>query len=358
MKCVNWEVGSTWYSDIASLPEVVHNRSIEAEGVSFVSSGRSSIGAILDRIETNSVAFVPAFTCHSVLQPFVERGYQIYAYPVNPDLSVDWPALVDMVKEYQPKVIVLHGYFGFNTLNDSANLLDELRHNDIIIIEDQTQTMFSKFQPVKSDFKVGSIRKWVPIPDGAFVLGLELEGLKEDTEFSGIMKRALDLKRDYIFRGMGDKAEIMSLFSCAKKVLASRNKVYAMSAASKKYLEDNNWTRFINARRENYEYLAGQLQDISQLEVIRTHLNDDEVPFMLPLYITSGRAEFQSFMAQHNVYPTIIWTCPEAFANTVPVRSAYIYDNILCFYIDQRYNLDDMKRVAEIVKIYFQQLYD
>lgn len=358
MNAKNWEVGSTWFANPDQDLKTSTDLSEHPDNVVFLSSCRSAISAVIDKVGANGVAFVPAFTCHSVVEPFVKKGYKVYAYPVNKDLTIDWSGLNAMVSEYKPDIILIHSYFGLNNTADSNKYLPALRNSGVTIIDDQTQTMFSAFEHIDADYSVGSIRKWLEIADGAFVSNVALQDISEDKEYSDTMQKALALKGNYIYKGEGRKEDFMPLFSQARQILDSRNKAYKMSEYSKAVLSTVDWKNFKKIRRDNYNYLADRLAKHPEIKVITQKAADDEVPFMLPVYIEQNRSEFQSYMAKHNVYPTIIWTRPENLTDNYQAKSDYIYNNILCFYIDQRYDLTDMQRVADIVDSYFDQRYE
>ena len=61
----------------------------------------------------------------------------------------------------------------------------------------------------------------------------------------------------------------------------------------------------------------------------------------------------QQFLAQHHIYATVIWACPKEFENKINDEARYIYDHILCFHIDQRYNTEDMEYIVEVLRKYY-----
>jgi len=296
---------------------------------------------------------VPAFTCHSVIVPFKHLGIEVNPYPVKTDFSIDWDELLDLADKCSPDAILIHGYFGFDTTTDWYKPIRFLSEKGITIIEDLTQTMFSSYGFVASHFKVGSIRKWMPVPDGAFLKGLKIQNLTEDKELADAKWNAMIAKGEYIFIGMGIKSEFMPKFSEAEALLDSRAQTYAMSKLTYALIGRTNFDEMKSIRQTNYAQLVACLQKHPEIKIIRPQLNEKEVPFLLPVYIEKSRTEFQKFMAAHNVFPTIIWKCPEEFNGRINQDAEYIYDHILCFHIDQRYDASDMKMVGDIVSLYF-----
>ena len=79
---------------------------------------------------------------------------------------------------------------------------------------------------------------------------------------------------------------------------------------------------------------------------------------MIPVFVKERRKEFQSFLAKNDIYATIIWTCPEELQNKLTDVGRYIYDHILCIHCDQRYNLEDMERIYNVIKLFNDNLYE
>ncbi|MCM1142818.1 MAG: hypothetical protein NC453_29980 [Muribaculum sp.] len=356
MNCKNWEVGSTWYVR-PTMP--IYDESIDKQidaqcrGTTFLSTCRSAIREILTTDRDVKRAFVPAFTCHSVIAPFNAMGIEVIPYPLKKDLSIDWNGLLDLAEKFSPEVILIHGYFGFNTTEGWYNPIGVLSRKSITVIEDLTQTMFSNYGFIASHFKVGSIRKWLPVPDGAFLKGLKIQNLTEDKELSDTKWEALLAKGEYIFAGKGEKSEFMPKFPEAESLLDSRNQAHSMSKLTYALIGRTDFDNLKSIRQSNYAHLVERLATHPQIKIIRPHLDDSEVPFLLPVYIEQNRSAFQKFMAEHNVFPTIIWKCPEELSGRINQDTNYIYDNILCFHVDQRYDATDMERVGDIVDLYF-----
>lgn len=60
-------------------------------------------------------------------------------------------------------------------MEEDEDAIEFLRERKVVIIEDLTHGMFSSFKRLNADFFIGSLRKWLPIPDGAFIKGVDLD---------------------------------------------------------------------------------------------------------------------------------------------------------------------------------------
>lgn len=357
MNAVNWEVGSNWYADnfMNETESCNHlHKLIVDDNFTLLSTCRSAISIILRKVGCSGRALVPSFTCHTVVSPFINAGYEVRGYPIKENLEIDIDGLSKLVDCFCPDVILIHGYFGFDTVGNAVEYLAWCKTQGIVIVEDKTQTMFSSFRRPDSDFIVGSIRKWLPVPDGAFLSGLKIRGLKEDLNLAEAKIKAMRSKHNYIFHGNGSKDEFMALFSKAEQMLDLQAEPHAISKFTMSAINDLETCSFVTCRKNNYNHLAHRLLPNQELSIIFQEASEGDVPFLLPIYMNDGRKDFQTYMALHNVYPTIIWTCPAQLEKTIDSESRKIYDRILCFHVDQRYDMEDMNRVADIIDSYFE----
>lgn len=315
-----------------------------------MSTCRSAISEILKRTQGIRRALLPSFTCHSVLKPFIDLGIEVYPYSLRRDLSIDINCLNREIDTIKPDIILVHKYFGFDTINVKD---DYFKGKGVIVIEDLTQCLFSSFDKTNADYYVGSIRKWMPIPDGAILTGYDIEeSAIEDEELVKAKLKALKHKGDYLINGKGNKEVYMKEFKEAENILDSRNRTYKMSSASKAIFNDTDINKMKEQRRQNWCCLHSYFQDCDLFELIFKNLPDDVVPFMYPVLVKENREQFQQYMASNDIYPTVIWACPEEFNNRIDNVAYDIYDRILCFHCDQRYGLTDMQKIIMSVKSY------
>lgn len=356
------EIGSTFWLHPSAL-ELLQGRSLKCPNIlniqeSYVSTCRSAIGLCLDVLcVERKVALLPAFTCESVLGPFLKRGYKVFPYSIRCDLTTSWEQFKTEVDKVKPCVILTHPYFGFNTTEELRSHIEELRINDgILFIEDMTQSMFSDFLPLPSNFHVGSIRKWMPVPDGAFTT-VSFHGSEEDNELVAAKMTALTEKGDFLLNGKGSKEQFRKDFGIAEAILDSRENVFAMSSVSRKIFDATDLDMVKESRWMNYSYLLNHLlNDINiydKLEVVFRELPGGICPFHFPVFVKDGRKELQQYLANNDIYATVIWKCPNEFENTINEDAQYVYDHILCFHVDQRYNIDDMKRIVNTLDEYY-----
>lgn len=354
------EIGSTYWLAPYAL-EGLQKRSSKNPGLnerfSYVSTCRNAIGIALDTLADNAKrALLPAFTCESVLVSFIDRGYKVYPYPIRKDLTIDWDMFRESVDQLNPSVILVHSYFGFDTICELRPHVKELREKGIIVMEDQTQTMYSKNALAGANYYVGSIRKWMPVPDGAFVTAT-IKCTQEDDELVCAKLKALKSKGDWMLNGVGTKQEFQSYFRTAEKILDSRKQPYLMSSIAREIYASTDIEELRRKRRSNCQKLIFGILAIKALSdnliLPISEIGAEECPFHLPVLVMEGRKELQQYLASKDIYATVIWSCPEEYNEIIDKNSRYVYDHILCFHVDQRYDESDMNRIIDVLNEYY-----
>lgn len=354
------EIGSNFWITSQQLTFIIQSSKDDepelwGKDVTFLSTCRSAISTALRLLDndTKKIALIPAFTCHSVLHPFLTNGYKVYPYRICEDLRIDPKTFLEDFNNINPSVILVHSFFGFDTLGNLTSLLNLLKSKGVTIIEDLTQRMFSTFEYIPSNYQVGSIRKWMPIPDGAFISTLISDSLDEDKELEQAKLKAMVAKGDFIVNNFGEKTVFRQLLKDAEDLLDSRESSYRMCKISKKIFNSYDLFEFKNRRAENYRELVHRLKEFTDLVILFPNLDDKTVPFLVPVLVNKNRRELQQYLASKNIYPTVIWACPQEFSNQIDSQAKSVYESILCFHCDQRYSIADMQRIGDEIDNYY-----
>lgn len=326
----------------------------------WLSTGRSAIKFVIKTIENRNpnirkTVLLPPFTCHTVIEPFEDAGYDICFYPVEKNLATTSDAIRQAVTKHNATIVLFHRYFGFDTIKEVDNLCDELKKKGIYSIEDCTQCLYSGFKKSDADFFIGSIRKWTGTPDGGFVVSrkglLNNKPYKEDKDLEDAKLRASYAKYRFLFENKGEKFDFLLQYREAENILASQKDFYLICKTSVKVQSNLNRVNLKKKRRDNWEELYRQIvwnDDISPLFSI---MGTDVVPLYFPVMI-SDRSPFQSYLAQNDIFAPVVWPKPDG-QPLVCEGAENAYQHLLCIPIDQRYGKDDMQRIAEIINKYY-----
>lgn len=317
----------------------------------WTSTGRSAIelvikNAILLNKNLKKVAVLPTFSCESVYEPFFKNGFEIRQYSVNKQFEItsDLSSLIDGAG-----LLLIHPYFGFNSFSDQK-LIARIKKKGVVVIEDLTQCLFSSFEFLHADYWIGSVRKWLGVPDGGFVISsvspISNKPSIEDSSLESVKVDAEIRKYNYLMNGVGDKTSILERFKEAEDILDGQNKVYSISRRSLKLLLSFDRSEMSSKRRSNYEKLSSTLID-KKIEVF-DRLPKDVVPLYFPIYL-SNRGKLQSYLSSNNIYAPIIWP-KEGILGSSDYDG--LYECLLAIPIDQRYSEGDIVRVAKCINAF------
>lgn len=360
------EIGSSFeLSDKIDLENIdvnINNEYFDLKGKDFVllSSGRTAISLILKTIlSTNykgkKIAFVPSFTCDSVIEPFIDNNFKVETYCIDDNLDINFIKFKEKFIKVNPDLVLIHSYFGFNTSRNINKIIDFLKDKQVVVIEDVTQNLYSESTWVSSDYKIASLRKWLPLTNGAFAFS---KNKKFDYKIASYNKKLDKVKLEasiekykYLNNDKGDKEKYLKLFLEAEDILNNDKLIRSMSPISKyiQYTSDINELR--NKRIENYNYLNNNIINIIEIKKLTPLATKSEIPLYFAMLV-EDRNGLQNYLRQNNVYAPIIWPFPKIKIDICETTKR-LYNNILCIPCDQRYDLEDMERILGLIKEFY-----
>ncbi len=319
----------------------------------YLRSAREALLLIAEneKREGRKVVFMPALCCNSMIQAFVQLEFEIVFYRICDDLTVDYDYLGEVIKD--DSLLLLMNYHGHVSFQISEIKKIICRRN-IKIIQDCTQHIFSDEQRVEADYYIGSLRKWLPIPDGAFLSGVITDGWRKEivsTEEDPFVIEAL--------KGMQEKTEYLSTGRSELKTSYRQRNAFCMdylkraivphrmSEVSKAIIQNDLDIGLIKKQRhENYLTLCHALK-VKHGEILRFATNQS-CPLCLPIVI-ENRDTVQRILAENNVFCQVLWPIP-GNANHICWFSSWFSNHMLAVPCDQRYTTNDMEYIAEVVE--------
>ena len=328
----------------------------------WMSTGRSALSFVIDTITKRNpantkIVLIPSFTCHTVIEPFIFAGYKVEIFSIDINLCASGDDLLKIVKQKNVSVVLLHRYFGFETIINLSYFINEVKKLGVIIIDDITQCLFSKLQFINADYIVCSVRKWLGIPDGGFAVcaeGVFLDKpINTDDALLKVKIEASLLKYNYLFHNIGSKRIYLSKFEYAEELLDNQKEYFLIGDFSLKVLSRLDMDKLKTDRRMNYQHLLDGLRGLSSIELVFKDLPRTATPLYCPVR-TKNRKFLQSYLAKNDIYAPIIWpksTCLLDISN----ETQSLYEELLCLPIDQRYGICDMNRIIECIGRFYEE---
>ena len=308
-----------------------------------LANARSGIWLLIKKLAPRRV-WLPSYLCESMLEPVKRTAGSVRFYDVDYNLKITSTGWMSALREND--LVVMVDYFGFPC---DASILAEAKDTGAWVVRDASQSLLSKAERDTADFVLYSPRKFIGVPDGGILRFHDPNFLQdlvlEDPPWEWWLKSysaALE-RRDFDVGGR--EGSWFSLFQEANK--QSPIGAFAMSDLSRRLLAGCDFERIASIRAENYLTLANELAELA----IWPSLPCGVVPLGFPVRV-SNRDSLLRELYRRQIYPPVHWPItglvPERFRESHRLSS-----EIMTIPCDQRYTVDEMRRVADAVKSNF-----
>jgi hypothetical protein len=321
----------------------------------YTFSARSALEVYLnENYKGEKKVILPIFTCETCITPFINNGFVFEFYSVNKDLSINEESLKEQLEKIQYSgILYIHSYFGFDTLTSIKPFLKQIRQKkNITIIDDYTQSWLNNTKEIEADIYIASLRKWLSTPDGGVISSDDLPICSKNIQ-SYNKKQAEEYieaskQKNRFFAGDSSvtKSQFYSLFKHTIEYFEEK-KVYAMSPISKAVYDYSDYEFIRHQRIQNAKFLSQNIRDES-VERIFKNIPEGVVPLYYPIYVKNNkRDEFQQHLIKNNIFCPIHWTPSTSVTRQGGDKN--IYPDILSLVCDQRYGIDDMERMVNVI---------
>jgi len=321
----------------------------------YLDTGRSALYLALNAIIEQSgkmKAWLPYYTCQSVIMPFKQLGFEVNYYSMgsnlnNPDLL---PGRLDGA------VFLFINYFGKQNYAITDWLDKVLPHDFGFIIEDNVPASLSTNTGQYGDFIINSYRKFLPQPDGALLASdFPLNFYPDKADETFVSAKALGkIIREY----RGSLATYLSMLTEAENNLdKTAVKPRLMSYLSHFIFSRTDINKVAVTRRYNWTYLADLLKAQPKLKEkvfpLFDSLHEGEVPLGFPVIVDSKwRNQLRSYLKSQNIYCPVHW--PIQASAPAAYRSDVILSNsILTLPIDQRLDKEALTYMMQKILQFF-----
>lgn len=330
----------------------------------YLNTGRTAAIYLFENccdFKENDVVLLPDYLCLSIIVTITEAKLKYKFYRIDRNLNIDMDDLKKQVDD-NVKAIYITEFFGFPFSKETIDELIAIRkEKNIIIIEDITQTLFSRSKDCMGygDYILCSTRKWIPMTDGGLLAARNGAQFKDIDLESGYNEAAykqllISLARDYFNENPHKNNKFyLELEKEANSDRYADLTVRNMTPVSKKIMLNCNTEEFIKKRRDNYTYLYNNLKNHPNIKVMGTPLDseDDIVPFGF-LILVENRDKFCKYLAEHNIIGEIQWLLPKDYYE--PGEDAiYLSDHNLMIHCDQRYGEPELEYIVKTINSFF-----
>ena len=340
------EIGSEfWFED--DMPQAVSDR----DGA-YALSGRTAIDLIIqDILKTRKIrnVYMPAWCCDSMLAPFSHRNIHVDFYDLelgHTESTKNTEIICHTDGTDYTDIFYVTNYFGYeNSL--PVETVKKFKEQGSIILYDRTHSFLMENDPylALADYSFASIRKWMGVIGGA-VLNSVKDCQLIPCPYLACKEEAMRMKKAFIEGDTSiDKQTFLNLYSEFGHHLAEDYQNYEMDDLSYAIYKTEDLSAMRRKRRENAQYLHEHLKGVKFIG----ELTDNTVPLFVPIFFdtTEQRNATRKKLIEAQIYCPIHWPKPTQIPAYYKVNK--IYDTELSLICDQRYNVDDMQRIVELI---------
>ena len=286
----------------------------------LVFSGRTAIETVLKNEPAIRKALLPSYCCDSMVEPFRRAGIEVSFYPVEYRNGLQ----IDLTIPKDVDCLLWCNYFGFR--KKMVDVSDFVARGGIVI-EDITHSLFSE-HPYHEDshYLVASVRKWEAVLSGGYCVSRKgpmtfLPTIKPPADYVKQKTTAMQMKAHYLGGEHGvQKDEFLQMFAQSNHWLAENYSGLAIDDYSRKYLQNADVLAHAEIRKRN------------------------ACPLFLPVVIEPNKRDaIRKTLIEHQIYCPVHWQKPNSD------RESNLYDIELSLICDERYNEEDMYRIASVL---------
>jgi hypothetical protein len=320
-------------------------------------SGRCALYyCLLDLKETDRrrVAYLPAYTCETVIAPYKKAGYALRFYDISPE---SLKPRFDRSLIPHISLLGLCGYYGFSSYDRS--FVGECVDAGITVIQDITQSAFSADGiEERAAYIAGSLRKWMGIPSGGIALkryGCFSPSLLpvEEEHIAGRIACFEEQRRLLAGETGADEERVSGIFWETELRLRRVFDAYKSDTLSAEIINRYPYRDLIRRRRENYRYILDQNPFNPQASPVFPDLGEGVCEGVCPSHLAlyaEDRERALAVLAAHGVKAAVYWP----FHGEVDLEdfpgAAFIYEHIYSVPVDQRYGETEMALVKNALR--------
>lgn len=310
-----------------------------SEAVTYVESGRQALALVSSHLRSRgfTTLLMPEHFCESMLDPFVRDGWSVDFVAVDQR----WQCVVPEVEMASPEctLVFTMSYFGVAESDAWIRFLKACRAVGAKVLSDETHRLLSPGCS-EADYRIGSLRKMLPVPDGAFITGF---GPEVGTSGAQGERRveAMRVKANYL-AGLSEHRHL-PLFAAAEAETEQEIWPASMSADAHRLVKSLDFAGMAAARAANHARLEARLPELGiELTTAGTSVASHAV-------ITADDVQLlRRHLIAHRIYCPIHWPRPNANEGAPNAWR----DNVLSIPIDHRYEVTDMDRVVDVIAAY------
>lgn len=292
-----------------------------------VNTARNALEYILRQLSDVKTVYLPVYTCEAIIEPLQKLSLSYHFYHINMNLEI-----AEDIPMGEGVYVIVNNYFG---LKDAYVAKMASKYGEHLIV-DNAQALFAPTLPnIKAIY---SARKFVGVADGGFAIGvseLPIEKYEEDTHQHD--------SHLLIRKEQGAEAGFQAYRQNEK--LLDDQPIRRMAVATGDILTHINYHKVIARRRSNFRLLHEMLGDENRLPI--PDMNTFVCPMVYP-FLPKSNMDLRRRLIDNRIYVALYWQNVLDWCRPYDIEETLVKE-LIPLPIDQRYSVEEMKRIIEII---------
>lgn len=293
----------------------------------LLNTGRNALEYILRSIVDISFIYLPYYTCDVVLEPILKLKIPFAYYHINNLFKLHDDIALD-----KNQYIIVNNYFGINDFYVESLIAKYGSH----LIIDNSQAFFAP--PLTGVMMAYSCRKFLGVPDGGIAYvneGVNVNQFNYDVSENRI---------DHLLIRRYHSAEAGYPVFLENEEKLRGNSIMQMSLFTRNILNQIDYQRIVDIRRENFQFLHQSLDHFNFLTLPR--IDTFNCPMVYPLVLKDGR-DLRAKLLNNKIFVAKYW--PNVVNSRDFDTEVYLANKILPIPVDQRYGKEEMERILSLI---------
>ena len=297
--------------------------------IARLNSGRTAIYHAF-RITGCKSIWLPIYQCDTVRDFLSKKNVDIKYYHIDKDFNP-----VDIKQDDSDAVLIVN-YYGVMSNNRMNEL--SMRYKNVII--DNSQAFFCK--PIDNCLNVYSCRKFVGVPDGAYVIGKNAHKYVDEYKQGFSSDTSLFLLQRIEYGCEGKSYESRSI----NEHRIDSEDIMKMSKLTHSILDGTDYDLIKAKRKENFELACSLFNELNLINPLQ-YYDKDTIPMVYPLIIEDDMLLDKLQKAKH--FQGHWWsyllkeTSEKDFEN-------WISKYVIPITIDQRYGREELEYIYSVIR--------
>lgn len=306
--------------------ELQHDKPFPHEDGVLLNTGRNAIEYILRSIPYLKKVYLPFYTCHTVMQPIQTGGVNYSHYHINSDFK-----LSNNIQLQSGEYLIYTNYFGM--MDDYVKELYSIYGNRLIV--DNAQAFFTP--NTLCDKCMYTPHKFAGVTSGAIAYSDEHFDIS-DVEIDQTYDRTSHFFARY------ECPAILAYNDYLINMKKSRNQpIRKMSKLTYRLLRNLDFEMIRKRRIANVNYIHASLKDQN---LIKMDLSGK--PLMVYPFWTEEKG-LKALLQKNKIFCATYWPNVQEWCSEHDLEYSMV-NNIVCIPIDQRYGIDDMNQILDIIQ--------